>query len=74
MIFPLFAETKELKPTEYTEHDYELAVQRLKRYYPKIGRRIYKTSGKSWKQVYEEMLDIIEKEKWLPKLKPRTNL
>jgi hypothetical protein len=31
--------------------------------YPKIGKRVYKTPNKNWKQVYEEMLDIIEKEK-----------
>jgi L-lactate utilization protein LutC len=72
MVTRLITETKEIKPEKYTEQDYEQAVQRLKQNYPKIGRRIYKTSSKSWKQVYEEMLDIIEKEKWTPKLKPKT--
>jgi L-lactate utilization protein LutC len=72
MVTRLITETKEIKPEKYTEQDYEQAVQRLKQNYPKIGRRIYKTSSKSWKQVYEEMVDIIQKEKWTPKLKPKT--
>jgi hypothetical protein len=70
----MITETKEFKPVEFTEQDDEQAVQRLKRYYPKIRRRTYKTSSKSWQQLYQEMLDIIEKEKWVPKLKPRTNV
>jgi D-serine dehydratase len=74
MVSTLYTETKELESVQFTEQDYEQAVQRLKRYYPKIGRRVYKTSGKSWKQLYEEILDIIEKEKRLPKLKPKTNV
>jgi D-serine dehydratase len=74
MVSPLITETKKLRPVKMSEQDYEQAVQRLKRYYPKIGRRVYKTSSKSWQQLYEEMLDIIEKEKWTPKLKPKTNV
>jgi hypothetical protein len=66
-------EPKELKPVKFEEEDYEQAVQRLKQHYPKIGRRVYKTSTKSWKQMYEEMLAIIEKEKWTPKSKTKTN-
>jgi hypothetical protein len=64
---------EEFKPVEFTEKDYEEAVQRLKQHYPKIGRRVYKTPTKSWKEVYEEMLAIIEKEKWTPKPKTKTN-
>jgi hypothetical protein len=58
---------EEFEPVEYTEKEYEEAVQRLKQHYPKIGRRVYKSRNKSWKQVYDEMLAIIEKEKWTPK-------
>jgi hypothetical protein len=59
---PLYIITEEFKPVEFTEQDYERFVQNLKRYYPKIGRRVYKTPTKTWKQVYEEMLEIIKKE------------
>jgi hypothetical protein len=64
---------EEFNPVEFTEKDYEEAVQRLKQHYPKIGRRVYKTPTKSWKQVYDEMLAIIEKEKWTPTSKTKTN-
>jgi diphthamide synthase subunit DPH2 len=64
---------EEFEPVKFTEKDYEEAVQRLKQHYPKIGRRVYKTPTKSWKQVYDEMLAIIEKEKWTPKTKTKTN-
>jgi hypothetical protein len=70
----LYTETEEFKPTKITEEDYERAVQRLKTYYPKIGRRVYKTPTKTWEQVYEEMLKIIEKEKWTPRAKPKRNV
>jgi hypothetical protein len=74
MISPLQFIEKEISLPKYTEQDYEQAVQRLKQYYPKIGRRIYKTAQKSWKEVCQDMLDIIEKEKWTPKqLKSKTN-
>jgi hypothetical protein len=73
LIPALITEEEELKPAEFTEKDYEEAVQRLKQHYPRIGRRVYKTPTKSWKQVYDEMLAIIEKEKWTPKLKTKTN-
>jgi hypothetical protein len=63
---------EEFGPVEFTEKDYEEAVQRLKQHYPKIGRRVYKTPTKSWKQVYDEMLAIIEKEKWTPTSKTKT--
>jgi prefoldin subunit 5 len=56
-------------PKELTEKDYEEAVKRLKENYPKIGRRAYKTEKKTWKQLYEEMLDIIKKGKWVPQPK-----
>jgi hypothetical protein len=65
---------EEFEPAKYTEKDYEEAVKRLKVNYPKIGRRVYKTEKKNWKDVYEEMLDIIEKEKWSPQPKTKTNL
>jgi hypothetical protein len=69
---PTLITVEEFEPVEFTEKDYEEAVQRLKQHYPKIGRRVYKTPTKSWKQVYEEMLAIIEK-KWTPKSKTKTN-
>jgi hypothetical protein len=34
----------------------------FKQKYPKIGKRVYKTRRKSWRQVYYEMLDIIKGE------------
>jgi hypothetical protein len=61
---------EEFEPVEFTEKDYEEAVQRLKQHYPKIGRRVYKTPTKSWKEIYDDMLAIIEKEKW-PQIKNR---
>jgi hypothetical protein len=39
--------------------------------YPKIRKRVHKTEKKNWKQVYEQMLDIIEKEKWTPQPKAK---
>jgi hypothetical protein len=44
----------------------------LKQHYPKIGRRVYKSAKKSWENVYNEMLKIIEKEKWTPKAETET--
>jgi hypothetical protein len=61
---------KEVKPVEFTEKDYEEAVRRLKQHYPQIGRRVYKTAKKSWKQVFDEMYDTIKK---LEKLESKTN-
>jgi hypothetical protein len=63
---------KKIKPVEFTEKDYEEAVQRLKQHYPQIGRRVYKSPKKSWENVYNEMLKIIEKEKWTPTSKTKT--
>jgi hypothetical protein len=61
---------EELEPVEFTEKDYEEAVQRLKQHYPQIGRRVYKSRKKSWKQVFDEMYDIIKK---LEKLESKTS-
>jgi hypothetical protein len=69
-------EEGEFERVDFTEKDYQEAVQRLKEHYPKIGQRVHKTATKSWKQIYEEMLEIIEKEKWTPttsKTKTKTN-
>jgi hypothetical protein len=55
-----------------SEEDYEEAVQRMKQHYPQIGRRVYKSTKKSWENVYNEMLKIIEKEKWAPKAETKT--
>jgi beta-lactam-binding protein with PASTA domain len=52
---------KEVKPADFTEKDYEEAVRRLKQQYPQIGRRVYKTRKKTWKQVFDEMYDTIKK-------------
>jgi L-lactate utilization protein LutC len=65
---------EEFKLEKFTEKDYEEAVKRLKENYPQIGKRVYKTEKKNWKQVYEEMLDIIEKEKWVPQPKPISDI
>jgi hypothetical protein len=46
----------------FNEEYYQQQVQQLKQKYPKIGRRVYKTSRKTWKQVYEERLSIIKGE------------
>jgi L-lactate utilization protein LutC len=56
-----FTKPKEVKPVEFTEKDYQEAVQRLKEHYSQIGRRVYKTRKKTWKQVFEEMYDTIKK-------------
>jgi hypothetical protein len=32
--------------------------------YPNIRKRVHKTAKKSWKEVYEKMIKIIEEEKW----------
>jgi hypothetical protein len=53
-------ETKELEPIEFNEEYYRQQVEQLKQKYPKIGKRVYKTRHKSWRQVYYEMLDIIQ--------------
>jgi L-lactate utilization protein LutC len=45
----------------FNEEYYRQQVQQLKQKYPKIGRRVYKTRKKTWKQVFEEMLDTIKK-------------
>lgn len=63
-------ELEEFEPDEFTEEDHKEVIERLTRYYPKIGRRIYITPNKTMKEVYEEMLQIIEKEKWTPR-KPK---
>jgi L-lactate utilization protein LutC len=55
-----------------TEKDYEEAVKRLKQQYPQIGRRVYKTTKKSWENVYHEMLKAIETEKRIAKAKTKT--
>jgi hypothetical protein len=52
---------KEIIPVESTEEKYQEAVQRLKKLYPQIGRRVYKTRKKTWKQVFDEMYDTIKK-------------
>jgi L-lactate utilization protein LutC len=52
---------KEIIPVEFTEGEYQEAVQRLKQHYPQIGRRVYKTRKKTWKQVFDEMYDTIKK-------------
>jgi predicted alternative tryptophan synthase beta-subunit len=52
---------KEIIPVEFTEEEYQEAVQRLKKHYPQIGRRVYKTRKKTWKQVFDEMYDTIKK-------------
>jgi uncharacterized protein (DUF302 family) len=54
---------EEFEPVKYTEKDYEEAVKRLKESYPKIGKKVYKTEKRSWKEVYEKMLENIEKAK-----------
>jgi hypothetical protein len=61
-IYPIYTFVEEeFEPAKYTEKDYEKAVKRLKENYPQIGRRVYKTEKKNWKDVYEQMIDIIEK-------------
>jgi predicted alternative tryptophan synthase beta-subunit len=52
---------KKIIPVEFTEGEYQEAVQRLKKHYPQIGRRVYKTRKKTWKQVFDEMYDTIKK-------------
>jgi predicted alternative tryptophan synthase beta-subunit len=52
---------KEIIPVEFTEEEYQEAVQRLKQHYPQIGRRVYKTRKKTWKQVFDEMINTIKK-------------
>jgi hypothetical protein len=47
--------------TELPETDYEKAVEVIKQTYPKIGRRVYITPKKTWKQIYEEMMNIIQR-------------
>jgi glutathionyl-hydroquinone reductase len=54
--------------------DYQKEVEKLASIYPNIKKRVYKTAKRSWKEVYEKMLDIIEKEKWAPQPKTKTNL
>jgi ABC-type sulfate transport system substrate-binding protein len=65
-----FSEPEQIIPVEFTEKEYQEAVQRLKEHYPQIGRRVYKTRNKSWKQVFEEMYDTIKK---LEKLESKTS-
>jgi hypothetical protein len=64
---------EEFEPVEFTEKEYEEAVKRLKQDYPQIGRRVYKSRKKSWKQVFEEMFNIIKKEEEERTLKSKTN-
>jgi predicted alternative tryptophan synthase beta-subunit len=65
-----FLKPEQVIPVEFTEEEYQEAVQRLKEHYPQIGRRVYKTRKKTWKQVFEEMLDTIKK---LEKLESKTS-
>jgi hypothetical protein len=51
--------------------DYEKAVQNLVMIYPNIRKRVYKTAKRSWKEVYEKMIKIIEEEKWTPQPKAK---
>jgi hypothetical protein len=46
--------------------DYEKEVEKLALIYPNIKRRVYKTAKRSWKDVYERMIKIIQEEKWEP--------
>jgi hypothetical protein len=68
----LISVEEEFEPVEFTEKDYEEAVQRLKQHYPKIGRKVYKTPTKSWKQVYDDML-FSKKKNGHPNQKTKTN-
>jgi hypothetical protein len=43
--------------------DYEKEVEKLASIYPNIRKRVYKTAKRSWKEVYEKMLEIIQKAK-----------
>jgi hypothetical protein len=54
--------------------DYEEEVEKLVSIYPNIRKRVHKTTKRSWKEVYEKMLDIIKKEKWVPQPKIKTNM
>jgi glutathionyl-hydroquinone reductase len=51
--------------------DYKKEVEKLVSIYPNIKKRVYKTAKRSWKEVYEKMLDIIQKEKWVPQPKAK---
>jgi predicted alternative tryptophan synthase beta-subunit len=55
---------------EFTEEEYQEAVQQLKKQYPQIGRRVYKSRKKTWKQGFEETYDTIKKQE---KLESKTN-
>jgi glutathionyl-hydroquinone reductase len=49
--------------TQTEPKDYEKEVEKLASIYPNIRKRVYKTAKRSWKEVYEKMLDIIQKAK-----------